>query len=124
VTRPLEHPAAAEFRIADILHALSDPIRLAIVSELQLAGRALNCTETTARLDLCMPKSTCSQHYRILREAGVIASERNGVELNSCVRSADLQARFPGLLDAVLVAWRHDGARATQPNTWQPEPTP
>lgn len=104
MSRPLPHPEIGDLRLADVLHALSDPVRLAIVAELAGAAQSLNCTQTAARLKLSMPKSTCSQHYRVLREAGVIACERNGVDLNSHVRRADLEARFPGLLDSVLKA--------------------
>mgnify|MGYP001455880014 CR=1 FL=1 len=93
-----------------ILHALSDPVRLSIVAELRKADDGLNCVETTGRLQLkcAMPKSTCSQHYRILRESGIIHSERRGVELTSKVRRKELEGRFPGLLDAILKAWRRD----------------
>src|SRR5712675_1850455 len=80
------------------LHALSDPVRLGIVSKLLKAPAGMNCRETTLKLKLAMPKSTCSQHYRILREAGLIVSERKGVELSSHVRTAELETRFPGLL--------------------------
>jgi len=96
--------------VAGILHALSDPVRLSIVAELRREDAGLNCVETTSRLQLkcAMPKSTCSQHYRILREAGIIHSERRGVELTSKVRRRELDGRFPGLLDAILKAWRRE----------------
>lgn len=68
----------------------------------------MNCVETTARLKHVMPKSTCSQHYRILRESGIIHSERRGVELTSCLRRKELESRFPGLLDSILKAWRKE----------------
>lgn len=97
--------------MAGILHALADPVRLAIVSELMKADTGMNCTETTARLDLLMPKSTCSQHYRVLREAGIIESERKGVELASRVRLRELESRFPGLLQSILKAHKRDAAR-------------
>ena len=90
------------------MHALSDPVRLSIVAELRKAEEGLNCIETTSRLKYTMPKSTCSQHYRILRESGIIQSERRGVELTSKVRRKELDSRFPGLLDAILKAWRRE----------------
>lgn len=85
-------------------------MRLSIVAELRKEEEGLNCVETTSRLQLkcAMPKSTCSQHYRILREAGVIYSERRGVELTSRVRRKELESRFPGLLDAILKAWKRE----------------
>ncbi len=104
MSRPLAHPNIEDVTVAGILHALADPVRLAIVSELLKAEAGLNCTQTTCRLDVEMPKSTCSHHYRILREAGLIASERKGVELTSRVRTRELEARFPGLLESILQA--------------------
>lgn len=106
--RPLHHPPAESFTVAGILHALSDPVRLSIVAELRKAEEGLNCVETTSRLKCTMPKSTCSQHYRILRESGIIHSERRGVELTSKVRRKELESRFPGLLDAILKAWKRE----------------
>jgi DNA-binding transcriptional ArsR family regulator len=100
--RPLQHPAAQDIAIAAVLYALSDPVRAAIVRELSTAPHGLNCTEMNQRLGLKLPKSTCSQHYRILRDAGVIFSERKGVELFSRVRTQDLSVRFPGLLRSIL----------------------
>jgi len=102
--RPITHPSMDDVTVAGVLHALADPVRLAIVSALLDAERGLNCVETTARIKMVMPKSTCSQHYRILRESGVIRSERKGVEMTSRVRAAELNARFPGLLAAILKA--------------------
>lgn len=87
---------------------MSDPIRLGIVTELRKAEAGLNCVETRDRLKAEMPKSTCSQHYRILREAGLIYSERRGVELTSRLRRKELETRFPGLLDSILKAWKKE----------------
>jgi|SRR5690348_1063016 len=104
MSRPLAHPDAAAISVAGLLFALADPVRLAIVRELLKSPGGLNCTETTSRLGLSMPKSTCSQHYRILRESGVIASERRGTELVSRVRAQLLAERFPGLLESIFKA--------------------
>jgi DNA-binding transcriptional ArsR family regulator len=104
MSRPLAHPNIEDVTVAGILHALADPVRLAIIGELLKAESGLNCTQTTCKLDMAMPKSTCSQHYRILREAGLIESERKGVELTSRVRYRELEARFPGLLQSILKA--------------------
>lgn len=100
--RPLQHPAPENISIAAVLYALSDPVRAAIVRELMQAPQGLNCTQVTERLGLKLPKSSCSQHYRILREAGLILSERKGVEMVSRVRARELSARFPGLLQSIL----------------------
>jgi DNA-binding transcriptional ArsR family regulator len=100
--RPVQHPAAQDISIAAVLYALSDPVRAAIVRELTKAPTGLNCTEMNSRLGLKLAKSSCSQHFRILREAGVIFSERKGVELFSRVRTQELSAKFPGLLRSIL----------------------
>jgi DNA-binding transcriptional ArsR family regulator len=51
-----------------------------------------------------MSKSTFSHHLRILREAGVVAKRMEGTKSFMCVRKADLDARFPGLIDSILNA--------------------
>jgi DNA-binding transcriptional ArsR family regulator len=111
VARPLTHPHIDDVTIAGVLHALSDPVRLGIVSKLMKAPGGMNCTETTLKLKLAMPKSTCSQHYRILREAGLIVSERRGVDLSSRVRASELEARFPGLLASILRSYAKESSR-------------
>lgn len=58
-----------------------------------------------SRAKLKMPKSTCSQHYQILRESGLIWSERRGVELASRPRTDELETRFPGLIKSILYAY-------------------
>jgi DNA-binding transcriptional ArsR family regulator len=79
-SRPLRHPDIDSITVADILHALADPVRLAIVSELMEAGSGMNCVETMSSAKIVLPKSTCSQHFQILRDAGLIHCERQGVE--------------------------------------------
>jgi DNA-binding transcriptional ArsR family regulator len=95
------HPATADITLAGVLGALADPIRLKIVKRL-LAKRhgCLSCTEATADADVA--KSTLSHHFRILRDAGLIRTEKQGVENRNSVRWDDLNERFPGLLAAVM----------------------
>lgn len=112
MSRPLAHPNIDDVTVAGILHALADPVRLAIVGELLKAEEGMSCTQTTCKLEMPMPKSTCSQHYRILREAGLIVSERKGVELSSRVRLKELEARFPGLLQSILKAYEKEKAKS------------
>jgi DNA-binding transcriptional ArsR family regulator len=111
VARPLTHPHIDDVTVAGIMHALSDPVRLSLVSKLLKTPAGMNCTETTQKLKLAMPKSTCSQHYRILREAGLIVSERRGVDLSSRVRAAELETRFPGLLSSILKSYKKETSR-------------
>lgn len=95
----LPHPAREEIEFAAVLQALSDPVRLTIV--VALAGhRELSCKE----IDLPVVKSTCTHHFRVLREAGVIHQRQRGTSRLNSLRREDLDDRFPGLLDAVLGA--------------------
>src|SRR5271166_3209465 len=89
----------APLKLELVLYALSDPVRLHIVRNLAKRGE-LACYAAVAGLDIA--KSTQSHHYRILREAGLIAQRKEGVCFISTLRKEDLDARFPGLLDTVL----------------------
>jgi DNA-binding transcriptional ArsR family regulator len=117
MTRPLTHPHIDDVTVAGVLHALSDPVRLGIVNRLLKSPAGMNCTQMTLKLKLTMPKSTCSQHYRILREAGLIVSERKGVELTSRVRSSELEARFPGLLASIVQSYTKETASVSRRGT-------
>jgi DNA-binding transcriptional ArsR family regulator len=64
----------------------------------------LACFAAVTGLDLA--KSTQSHHYRILREAGLIAQRKEGVCFISTLRKTELDELFPGLLDAVLTNFR------------------
>jgi DNA-binding transcriptional ArsR family regulator len=93
-------PASAEaLDLATILHALSDPVRLRIVSQLSDGGE-----RTCGSLELPVAKSTCSHHFRVLREAGVVAQRVEGKCRYNRLRADQLEQRFPGLLGAVLNA--------------------
>lgn len=95
----LPHPEREELELAAVLHALSDPMRLRIVSELAEAGE-----RTCKSFDLPVVKSTCTHHFRVLREAGVIRQRCRGTTRLNSLRREDLEQRFPGLLDSVLHA--------------------
>jgi len=58
-----------------LLSALADPTRLAIVRELAETTETCAC-DFTATCDVGQP--TVSHHLRVLREAGVVTSERRG----------------------------------------------
>ena len=93
----LPHPEPHHIDLASVLHALSDPMRLLIVSGLASGGE-----RTCKSFDLPIVKSTCTHHFRVLREAGVIRQRIEGTTRFNSLRRDDLEARFPGLLDAVL----------------------
>lgn len=96
--RALEHPDREAIRLEDVLHALSDPMRLRVVRA--LAEREATCSD----VELPVSKSTCTHHFRVLREAGVISQVYRGTAKVNCLRRADLDALFPGLLESVLAA--------------------
>lgn len=98
--RALAHPAREEIRLEGVLHALSDPVRLSMVRHLAAAGAELPC----AAFDVPVSKSTATHHFRVLRESGVIQQVYRGTAKLSGLRRADLDALFPGLLDAMLDA--------------------
>jgi DNA-binding transcriptional ArsR family regulator len=117
MSRLLTHPHVRDVNVAAILHALSDPVRAGIFVELSKVRGGMNCTQTAAKLRRPMPKSTCSQHYRILREAGLILSERHGVDMTSRSRAAELELRFPGLLSAILASYKREASRTGRVGT-------
>jgi DNA-binding transcriptional ArsR family regulator len=94
----LHHPDRSEIELPAVLHALSDPQRLEIVRTLADSAAPCPC----GSIELGIAKSTMTHHYRVLRESGVIRQERKGTTKLTELRRHDLEARFPGLLDAVL----------------------
>jgi len=95
----LHHPAAEEIELAAVLHALSDPMRLLIV-----AGLADGDHRPCGSFELPVTKSTCTHHFKVLREAGVIRQRLEGTTRLNSLRRDELGQRFPGLLDSVLRA--------------------
>ena len=102
--RPLFHPPIKDVTVEGILHALSDPVRAAIFARIVASGCAQNCSNFLKLSEQDIPKSTLSQHFRILREAGLIHSERQGVQMQNASRCKEIDGRFPGLLAAIIQA--------------------
>jgi DNA-binding transcriptional ArsR family regulator len=96
----IAHPARDELELSAVLHALSDPVRLMIVAELAKGAREYTC----GSFELPVTKSTCTHHFKVLREAGVIKQRQQGTTRLNKLRRDDLDARFPGLLDTILQA--------------------
>jgi DNA-binding transcriptional ArsR family regulator len=99
VANDIPHPARADLDLAGVLHALSDPVRLEIV-----AGLAGGVERTCGSFDVAVTKSTCTHHFRVLREAGLIRQRQKGTMRLNSLRRDDLEARFPGLLGTILEA--------------------
>src|SRR6267154_3670375 len=102
--RPLMHPAMEDVTVEGILHALSDPVRVAIYADIVGAGCSQNCSNFLKVSEKEIPKSTLSQHFKALREAGLIRGERGGVEMQNTSRCAEIEGRFPGLIKAIVKA--------------------
>ena len=105
--REPHHPPREELELPSVLHALSDPARLEIVRRLA-AGAEWSC----GTFELGLSKATLSHHFRVLREAGMVRTRPDGRKRLLSLREDDLNARFPGLLEAVLAAQRTQRAKA------------
>ncbi len=98
--RQIKHPAIEQVELTDIMYALSDPTRLEIVARLAHAGRKMTCGE----FDLNRPKSSMSHHFKILRSAGLVETLIEGTEHMNALRVAEIEQKFPGILQSVLHA--------------------
>jgi DNA-binding transcriptional ArsR family regulator len=105
MAKALSHPDTDKIELASVLDALSDPIRLQIVARLA-AENELKCS---GFLDYCQ-KTNLTYHVARLREAGVTRTRSEGPYRYISLRREDLDARFPGLLDAVLTSFRKTAA--------------
>ena len=95
--RAVHHPPIDEVALPEVLHALSDPLRLDIVGRLAKEGE-MPC----GALNGDVPKSTLSHHLKVLREAGVTTTRVAGTTRLVSLRRKELQERFPGLMERVL----------------------
>lgn len=100
-----EEPLAEQMTLAAVMAALSDPVRVQIV--LSLAG---GHERTCGAFDLGISKATRSHHFKVLREAGLTHTRSEGTHRHVSLRRDDVDARFPGLLEAVLSAAEREAA--------------
>jgi DNA-binding transcriptional ArsR family regulator len=100
----LDYPDRDEIELVAVLDALADPVRLELLRIIADADGALACAE----IPLPVSKSTGSHHLKVLREAGLVRAREEGTRRYYTLRREDVDARFPGLLTAIL----HAGARA------------
>jgi len=99
--RPLRHPALDDITLADIFHALGDPVRLEIARTLYRAKRPLTCLDAVAKID-DLPVSTRSRCFSVLRQAGVIRSQKQGRECFNTLRLDELNKKFPDLIQTIF----------------------
>lgn len=95
----LQHPDIAQIQLSDVLSALGDETRLAIVGHLARNGET--CMTCGQFLGIAS-KTSLSYHLAKLREAGVIRVEPQGTARLVSLRREDLDSRFPGFLDSIL----------------------
>ena len=95
-------PIPDSLEVTAVLHALADPVRLGLVRQLSESDTAIAC----GRFDTPVAKSTLSHHFKILREAGIITTHREGGQALNVLRTPELEASFPGLLAALFPAAR------------------
>ncbi len=112
--RMISHPETDQVELTQVLHALSDPVRLKIVCYLGTSGEECSC----GRIEVSVSKSTLTHHLKVLRDAGVTHTRSEGVQRLVSLRRDELDRRFPGLLDLVLThaatASDFDAGRAHQ----------
>lgn len=101
--RTLLHPTCEDLSLPNVLYALGDPTRLRVVGQLAAADEAISCGDIAVVKEVA--KSTGSHHFKVLREAGLIRMVPQGRRVLVSLRKADLEQRFPGLLETVLQSY-------------------
>jgi DNA-binding transcriptional ArsR family regulator len=104
LVRPLFHPALEDITVEGVLHALSDRVRACIFADIAASACPQTCSSYLKVSDRSVPKSTLSQHFKALRDAGLIRRERLGLEMLNTARCLELEKRFPGLISAIVNA--------------------
>jgi DNA-binding transcriptional ArsR family regulator len=104
--RPLFHPAIEDVTVEGILHALSDPVRVAIYADIVGSDCSRTCSNFLKVNNKDVPKSTLSLHFKILREAGLIRGERHGVEMLNISRCNEIDKHFPGLIRSIVGSYQ------------------
>jgi DNA-binding transcriptional ArsR family regulator len=112
--KPLFHPSIDDVSVESILHALSDPVRVAIFTQIAASQCSATCSAFQHILEQPIPKSTLSQHFKVLRESGLIRAERKGVEMHNSSRCAEVDARFPGLIASIINAYTLQSQKASK----------
>ena len=107
MARELRHPERDQINLSAVLEALSEPIRRGIVLQLVEEGEA-----ACMAFDDCAPKTNLSYHFARLREAGITRVRIDGPYRKISLRTDDLEARFPGLLETIIAAARREAALA------------
>ena len=110
MARPCDIRPVTRSNCPMVLDCLSDPIRLAIVYHLaqqERDGTELRCGDFNG----LSGKSNLAYHFAKLRECGLMQTRIVGTNRLMKLRREDLDARFPGLLDAVIKSAARDADR-------------
>lgn len=102
--RTVDHPDVAQVTFQQVLEALVDPVRRAVVVQLARADQDLSC----GTFDAPVSRSTLTHHFNVLREAGVIRQYYTGTTKMNTLNTEESEARFPGLLSALVSAALRD----------------
>lgn len=97
LARPLTIPAANEIDLFEVMSALADPVRRALVAYIA-ADPGTACSTS----NFGVSKSALTRHWRVLRESGLIRQEIDGTRHRNWLRSDELEGRFPGLVPLIL----------------------
>lgn len=97
VPKPLHHPEPHRITLSAVLAGLSDPVRRAIVQRLSRSGE-----RSCRTFQVYASKTNLSYHLARLRAAGLVRVRPEGTRRMLSLRARDIEARFPGLLAAVL----------------------
>jgi DNA-binding transcriptional ArsR family regulator len=109
--KPLSHPNAKDVTVEGILYAFSDPVRVKIYAEIASSDCSRICSNFLEFDNKILPKSTLSHHFRILRESGLIRSERRGVEMHNVTRCDELKERFGPMIEQIVGAYMAQAKR-------------
>lgn len=104
MSNALPHPDADQITLSNVLTALGDETRLAMIGYLSRnEGVGMTCGQF---LDLGS-KTSLSYHLAKLREAGIVCVRPEGTKRFVTLRRDDLDARFPGFLDSIIASTSH-----------------
>jgi DNA-binding transcriptional ArsR family regulator len=99
--QPIPHPDADQITLPNVLGALSDQTRLAIINYLSRdEDRGMICSQFTNLAG----KTAITYHVAKLREAGVVRVSPEGTRRRVRLRRDDLDTRFPGFLDSIIAS--------------------
>lgn len=98
------HPSVDEMDLGVVMATLADPHRRRVIYELVTAPADVE--RTCASFELPVSKSSCTYHFRLLRESGLIEHPDYGNRRGVLLRRDDVDERFPGLLSLLAVEAR------------------